>query len=1051
MSFSLGASISDSNTATNHPVANASGIDAQAAAEFMRAVVPEPGVGHYLSIHTLFQFEHGGAKRQAMPGKGFTSANDAADHLAYWLRRQPQEMFFCLSTQGVVKPPAAGKPPPRQPAIDRKIENAVAIRCLFADLDVKPGAYASQSEAMAAMIALVKAGSVPVPSAWVNSGHGIHVYWLLEEPTAFKPWQPLAEGFGNFLMQQGIHMDRFAADMARVLRAPGTLNCKDPANPLPVKLIGKIGARLPLTGFEKYRGTPAPAVERKLTPGAGVVPLHPTTSASRAGRETAQDRLGASAVSALLGASGGATVTALAPYLPAVPHNGLGNELTQGVNEAQATPIVMAKVVEQCEVLKDVVARGGSGDAEPFWRHNLYAATFATDGREWAHKFSSGDARYSVSETDTKYDTILAQRQSQGGRLGWPSCSTFNQFSSKCQQCPFQGRVYSPMHTPDAQDNSDVPPGYERIAGTFWKTITKKGAKGEPDEEVQVNVFAYGLRDAFLEHVPGEGMVINTEVIVPNSPAQRLKVPVTQVNTWRDRIHSLFGQYGVSIAKKLSSETQEFFVAFLKLLQERAGAVQHRESFGWTTSRDGKKGFAFAGSVYKADGMREVVANTEGTLEALYRPKGDILPWKRAAEAVTLSGRPDLALIVASAFAAPLVRFTGVSGLLLSAYSPQSGVQKSTAMEVAQAVWGDPKRAMNGLDDTPNSVLHKLGTVRNLPLLWDEMHNKDSAEPFVKMIFALTQGKEKSRLNSDITQRQTGRWETMLVAASNFSIQEMMTVFARNTSAGLNRVMEMTIQPAAYWKAPMLLQSEAAGLSLGLVNNYGRAGEIYAAALSRREATLEAGVMQIVDMIQRVLNTTAEERFWVYTAATLLLGARLASAEGIVQFDTKAMWVYLQNLITQQRENKRSASVDVTAPEFVADIVVRYLNAARGRGAYLITDGFSAGAGRTAVSVKQSEDQRRNLRSPVVQFAQDDGRIRIVRNDFQAWLAEQKIPQRQIIDGLVQHGGMQQGRYTLGAGTEYSIGRITCLEVDVQNTTRLGALLDMPRITQPKV
>jgi hypothetical protein len=67
----------------------------------------------------------------------------------------------------------------------------------------------------------LKTKSIPMPSIYVNSGHGIHAYWLLKERT----------GDDATLIAKSISMrtgsDPRAAEKARVMRLPGTYNLKN--------------------------------------------------------------------------------------------------------------------------------------------------------------------------------------------------------------------------------------------------------------------------------------------------------------------------------------------------------------------------------------------------------------------------------------------------------------------------------------------------------------------------------------------------------------------------------------------------------------------------------------------------------------------------------------------------------------------------------------------------------------------------------------------------------------------------------------------------------
>lgn len=69
------------------------------------------------------------------------------------------------------------------------------------------------------------------PSAIVDSGHGFHCYWRLEEPVdtpdAVEANQAIAKWIGA---------DK-CFDAPRILRVPGTHNFKDPENPIPVRIL----------------------------------------------------------------------------------------------------------------------------------------------------------------------------------------------------------------------------------------------------------------------------------------------------------------------------------------------------------------------------------------------------------------------------------------------------------------------------------------------------------------------------------------------------------------------------------------------------------------------------------------------------------------------------------------------------------------------------------------------------------------------------------------------------------------------------------------------
>jgi hypothetical protein len=103
-----------------------------------------------------------------------------------------------------------------------------AINCLYAEFDVKD--YGSK-----AAIADHLAGSTfPEPSATVDSGGGLHGYWLLKAPYLLdSDDRRAAAEYIQRMWVQTIGADKSVHDLVRILRVPGSLNFKyDPPRPV---------------------------------------------------------------------------------------------------------------------------------------------------------------------------------------------------------------------------------------------------------------------------------------------------------------------------------------------------------------------------------------------------------------------------------------------------------------------------------------------------------------------------------------------------------------------------------------------------------------------------------------------------------------------------------------------------------------------------------------------------------------------------------------------------------------------------------------------------
>jgi hypothetical protein len=128
-----------------------------------------------------------------------------------------------------------------------------AIGALWTDLDLAGPAHPGKRLPTSAEEAHGVLASAPLPpSIVVHSGNGLHAYWLLKEPWVFDTpaeWQHAvrtARGWHGLIQlmaaQQGWQIENLG-DLARVLRLPGTCNRKDPAAPVPVRVLARVRER----------------------------------------------------------------------------------------------------------------------------------------------------------------------------------------------------------------------------------------------------------------------------------------------------------------------------------------------------------------------------------------------------------------------------------------------------------------------------------------------------------------------------------------------------------------------------------------------------------------------------------------------------------------------------------------------------------------------------------------------------------------------------------------------------------------------------------------
>jgi hypothetical protein len=132
---------------------------------------------------------------------------------------------------------------------------------LWADLDLKSDAHPKAVLPATIEDALKILPEQFPPTFVVRTGNGAHAWWLFREPLIFASDEERGEAANLALRWQsllrlnasahGWSFDRLA-DLARVLRVPGTQNCKSPASPKPVEIYSQTDRRYNPSDLAEY-------------------------------------------------------------------------------------------------------------------------------------------------------------------------------------------------------------------------------------------------------------------------------------------------------------------------------------------------------------------------------------------------------------------------------------------------------------------------------------------------------------------------------------------------------------------------------------------------------------------------------------------------------------------------------------------------------------------------------------------------------------------------------------------------------------------------------
>lgn len=486
----------------------------------------------------------------------------------------------------------------------------------------------------------------------------------------------------------------------------------------------------------------------------------------------------------------------------------------------------------------------------------------------------------------------------------------------------------------------------------------------------------------------------------------------------------------------------EFFVSWVQQLQRIKDSVVSAP-FGWQDKNGQTEGFIYGGQLWTPAGSSPS-ATANPVINHQYKPKGSDAYWIDAVKLVTSQGRPDLEAIVASAFAAPLVMFTGHLGMLMSAYSKESGIGKSTALRIAQSVWGDPIRAVQSLSDTQNSVMRKIGEVRSLPIYWDELKTDEDTKKFVNMTFQIAQGKEKSRLNQHAQMKEPGHWQTLVVSASNDSLIDHVTQQTQTTLAGLYRIFEYTVVPATPSSTGRIDTSEATIRLSKLNNNYGSVGLKYAQWLGANFKQCEVDMETLSKQLNKEVHAQQEERFWVSLVATILLGARYATALGYAVFNETELKDFMIASLENMRRLRSQQTVDLTRSINISSIMAQFLKDMQQANRVIWTDRIHIAAGRppaptspNAVKILRPSDTSR-INGIAVQIGQTDKLMRISSTAFGEWLKKSGKSRHLLMEALNASMATATVVGFLGGGTGLAFAKENILQIDLASSNDLN-------------
>lgn len=759
----------------------------------------------------------------------------------------------------------------------RTSANAGKFKCFFLDLDCGEGKpYEDQAVGLAALKAFIVETQLPKPTI-VNSGRGVHAYWVLDEAIPREEWKPLADGLKALCTRHGLEADpAVTSDAARILRIPDTCNFKDPTNPLPVKLL-VVGKPHAVSVFRNIF-----SIDEVEIPGNK-------------------------------------------PFVRQMDAMTLA--LMGNYQSKYKTILKKSLEGEGCAQVAWAYENQGSVDYNN-WRAALSIAQYCSDSAVAIHKISEKHQKY-----DKNYTIKIAQ-----DIVGPYTCQKFKELNPKvCEGCPL--KVTSPIvigrQVVEATEADNVVEQLEPITKEIKKYEIPKypfpffrGKVGgvyraaNPDAENDKDelLFAYDFYVVRRINDPDEGEMVWMRLHLPKDGVRDFIVPLTDILA-KERFRDALAKHGIAVLGKKQDALMVYVTRWVEELQATSKADQSRKQFGWL---EDDSAFIIGDREIRVDTVAYSPPSAPTLpLIPIFQTKGDFHVWK---EVVNAYGRPNMevrAFAFFMGFGGPLMKFVTdgmLSGFLLNLISPQGGTGKTTLLFAINSIYGMPEPLMLSYKDTHNHRLQRLGAMQSMTPTIDELTNM-TAEQMSNLVYDITSGRGKNRMSgkANVERHNHSTWKIPVVSSSNKSIRDALLSIKSFPEPELLRLLETPLLKDPY-DDPIWSKAHFGRV----MHNYGHAADPYIKYLLKNLPEVKQVITQINEKIDRAAGITNTERFWSAGATIAIAGGILSKNLGLHDIPVEPVFDFAVNLIKENRKVNKESMFD--SSEFLGNFLQRHFH-----------------------------------------------------------------------------------------------------------------------------
>lgn len=780
----------------------------------------------------------------------------------------------------------------------RKAYESVYVKSFFLDLDCLHGKedqrYDSKEEALTALQDFCADIDWPMP-VLIDSGGGVHAYWIFDEEVPAQVWKKYARAFKQTCMSKGLKIDEgVPADAARLMRVPGSVNFRyDP--PTESKL---------LTEVYTY---PFESLIENLDP------IEEPFDLTKVEKGMDED------TKALFDKKNG-------------NYEYVFSKLAVDSLEGNG-----------CAQIKQIIEQAATCP-EPLWYAGLSVAARCVDGADAIHRISEDYPMYSYADTERKAAQSLREASWAHG------CDAFaRENASACEGCPHRARIgkagpimlarviklaVEPVQPPagEATEEADqaqsvreeadsknllvfpdfLQPFFRPVNGGVWfqppPRITKDGKKIPTDPEMLISTDLYPTQRLFSPH---DGECLLMRLVLPHDATREFLMPLREV-TSPERMKAVLAANSVAFEPAYAPKIASYLMKWASYLIQTRRANIMRIQQGWTEDHES---FVLGATEYTATEKRHCPPSPAARNIVKYvKESGTLEGWQAAAKLFNDPGYEMHAFTMLCGFATPLIEFTNVNGVVLSLYGG-SGTGKTGALYGAMSIWGQPE-GLTINDATPNALNQRMITSKNITFGLDEQTNLEG-KVASDVAYKTSSGRPKLRMRASSNEEREMEFVTRLISimTTNTSLIDIISTYKNNTSAEEMRILEPTVTAPS--SGEYALTSERGIAMFDAFNkHYGHAGPVYVQHLMKLGASeLRHQIQNEYLKVGQEFTNSGEYRFIANLIATVRAASRYIRDAGLVDFDidriTKVVGELFMDIIYKKRRADANTREDV--------------------------------------------------------------------------------------------------------------------------------------------